>query len=86
MAVLFEFPKKAAFNRIVPKSKFYEQAKPTKTVKDKFVSQVAQVVWSYKRFSTITSASTGYEQSLREDVGSSAWAIATDGRMPPRGS
>lgn len=48
MAVLFEFPKKAAFNRIVPKSKFYEQAKPTKTVKDKFVSQVAQVVWSYK--------------------------------------
>ncbi len=46
--MLFEYPKKAAFNRIVPKSKFYERAKPTKTVKDKFVSQVAQVVWSYK--------------------------------------
>lgn len=48
MAVLFEYPKKAAFNRIVPKSKFYERAKPTKSVKGKFVSQVAQVVWSYK--------------------------------------
>ncbi len=46
--MLFEYPKKASFNRIVPKSKFYERAKPTKTVKDKFVSQVAQVVWSYK--------------------------------------
>lgn len=48
MVVLFEYPKKAALNRIVPKSKFYERAKPTKTVKDKFVSQVAQVTWSYK--------------------------------------
>ena len=46
--MLFEYPKKAVFNRIVPKTKFYERAKPTKTVKDKFVSQVAQVVWSYK--------------------------------------
>ena len=46
--MLFEYPKKAAFNRVVPKTKFYERAKPTKTVKDKFVSQVAQVVWSYK--------------------------------------
>ena len=46
--MLFEYPKKAAFNRIVPKTKFYERAKPTKTVKDKFVSQVAQIVWSYK--------------------------------------
>jgi len=46
--MLFEYPKKAAFNRVVPKTKFYERAKPTRTVKDKFVSQVAQVVWSYK--------------------------------------
>ncbi len=46
--MLFEYPKKAAFDRVVPKAKFYERAKPTKTVKDKFVSQVSQILWSYK--------------------------------------
>lgn len=46
--MLFEYPTKAAFNRIVPKAKFYERSKPSKTVREKFVSQVGQVVWSFK--------------------------------------
>jgi hypothetical protein len=48
MAVLFDYPKKAVFNRIVPKSKFYERAKPSKTVRERFVSEISQIVWRYK--------------------------------------
>lgn len=46
--MLFAFPSKAAFNRVIPKTKFYEYANPTPTVKAKFVSDVSQIVWSYK--------------------------------------
>jgi hypothetical protein len=48
MAVLFDYPKNAEFNRIVPKSKFYERAKPSKTVRERFVSEISQIVWRYK--------------------------------------
>ena len=48
MAVLFDYPKKAEFDRIVPKTKFYERAKPSKSVRDQFVSDVSQIVWRYK--------------------------------------
>jgi Domain of unknown function (DUF4391) len=48
MAVLFDYPKKAEFNRIVPKSKFYERAKPSKTVRERFISEISQIVWRYK--------------------------------------
>ncbi len=46
--MLFAFPPNAAFNRVIPKTKFYEHAKPTPTLKGKFVSDISQVVWSYK--------------------------------------
>lgn len=46
--MLFAFPTNAAFNRVIPKTKFYEHAKPTPTLKGKFVSEISQVVWSYK--------------------------------------
>ena len=48
MTVLFDYPKKAEFNRIVPKAKFYERAKLSKAVKERFVSEVGQIVWRYK--------------------------------------
>jgi len=48
MAELIDFPAKAIFGRVLPKEKVYAHAKPTKTVRDKFVTQVSKIVWQYK--------------------------------------
>ncbi len=45
---LFAYPKQAEFNRVLPKSKIYEYGKPSRAVRDCFVSQVNQIVWEYK--------------------------------------
>lgn len=45
---MFDYPKQAEFNRIVPKAKIYAFAKPTRAVRNRFVSQVAEIVWKYK--------------------------------------
>lgn len=47
-AVLFDYPRKAAFGRVLPKSKIYEYARPTLAIKELFVRQVEQIVWQYK--------------------------------------
>jgi hypothetical protein len=46
--LLFSYPKQAFFGRVVPKSKIYEYAKPTRAVRDLFVSQINQITWQYK--------------------------------------
>ncbi len=45
---MFAYPKQAEFNRVLPKSKIYAHAKPSKAVKDLFVSQIGEIVWKYK--------------------------------------
>jgi hypothetical protein len=45
---MFDYPKQAGFNRVVPKAKIYAFAKPTRAVRERFVSQVAEIVWTYK--------------------------------------
>jgi len=45
---MFDYPKQAEFNRVVPKAKIYAFAKPTRAVRNHFVSQVAEIVWKYK--------------------------------------
>jgi hypothetical protein len=45
---MFAYPKKAEFNRVLPKSKIYAHAKPSKSVKGLFVSQIGEIVWKYK--------------------------------------
>jgi len=45
---LFQFPQKAEFGRVVPKSKIYEHARPTRSVRQRFVDEVSQIVWQYK--------------------------------------
>lgn len=45
---MFQYPKQAEFNRVLPKSKIYVHAKPSKAVKDLFVSQIGEIVWKYK--------------------------------------
>jgi hypothetical protein len=47
-AVLFDYPKSAAFGRVLPKSKIYEHASPSAAVRWLFVRQVEQIVWKYK--------------------------------------
>ncbi|MCP5405182.1 MAG: DUF4391 domain-containing protein [Pseudomonadaceae bacterium] len=46
--MLFDYPIKAAFGRVLPKSKIYEHAGPSKGLKELFVRQVDQIVWKYK--------------------------------------
>lgn len=45
---MFAYPKQAEFNRVVPKTKIYAYAKPSKRVKELFVSQVGEIRWRYK--------------------------------------
>lgn len=45
---MFIYPAKAALNRQVPKTKLYANVKPSKTVKEKFVSQISEIVWKFK--------------------------------------
>jgi len=45
---LFLYPKQAAFGRILPKTKIYEHAKPSRAVRERFVAEVSQIVWQYK--------------------------------------
>lgn len=45
---MFAYPKQAEFNRVVPKTKIYAHAKPSKRVKELFVAQVDEILWKYK--------------------------------------
>ena len=48
MTTLFEYPRSAAFGRVLPKSKIYEFGSPTRAVKELFVRQVEKITWEYK--------------------------------------
>lgn len=45
---LFDYPKRAAVGRILPKSKIYQYSGANTRLKDLFVEQVEQIVWQYK--------------------------------------
>jgi hypothetical protein len=47
-AAFFDYPKAAAFSRVVPKSRIYEHAAASTVLRDLFVTQVDQIVWKYK--------------------------------------
>jgi Domain of unknown function (DUF4391) len=44
----FILPPSSLVNRVLPKSKIYEHGKPSRVVRDCFVSQINQIVWQYK--------------------------------------
>lgn len=46
--MLFDYPKSAAYGRVLPKKKIYDNANPSAAVKDLFVRQVEKIVWQYK--------------------------------------
>lgn len=45
---LIAYPKQAAFGRVLPKNKIYEQSGANTRLRDLFVEQVEQIVWQYK--------------------------------------
>lgn len=47
-SALFNYPRQAAFNRALPKSKIYTYAKPSRVVRERFVDEVDKIVWKYK--------------------------------------
>jgi hypothetical protein len=47
-AAFFDYPKAAAFGRVVPKTRIYEHAGASTALKDLFVTQVDQIVWRFK--------------------------------------
>lgn len=46
--MLFDYPKNAAFGRILPKSKIFEHSRPSVAIKELFTRQVKQIVWEFK--------------------------------------
>jgi hypothetical protein len=47
-SALIAYPRQAAFGRVLPKNKIYEQSGANTRLKDLFVEQVEQIVWQYK--------------------------------------
>ena len=48
MTVLFDYPRAAAFGRVLPKTRVYEHAGASTKLRQLFVDQVDQIVWQYK--------------------------------------
>lgn len=48
MTPFFDYPKSAAFGRLVPKSKIYDHAGANTALKDLFVREVDQIIWRFK--------------------------------------
>jgi Domain of unknown function (DUF4391) len=48
VTAFFAYPKATAYGRVVPKSKIYEHAGTGSALKDKFVTEVDQIIWSHK--------------------------------------
>src|SRR5690606_9940907 len=45
---LYDWPRAAAFGRVIPKNKIYEHAGANTALKDIFVREVDQITWSHK--------------------------------------
>jgi hypothetical protein len=45
---MFSFPPQTAFGKVVPKSRIYTHAAPSRRVKELFVSQLSEIVWAHK--------------------------------------
>lgn len=47
-SVLFSWPDKGLVGKVVPKSRIYEMAKVGRALREKFITQVDQLIWQYK--------------------------------------
>jgi hypothetical protein len=47
-APIYQWPESAKFGRVIPKSKFYERANVSASLRDRFVADVQRIRWAYK--------------------------------------
>jgi len=45
---LFEYPPKAAFGKVVPKTRIHIHGRPSRRIRDRLTAEVAQIVWKHK--------------------------------------
>jgi hypothetical protein len=45
--VIFDYPEQALYNRVIPKTKIYEHARPGRKVRDSFVTDIDKITWKY---------------------------------------
>lgn len=45
---MFALPKQAEFHRVVPKAKIYAHSRISKRLKELFVTQIGEIIWSHK--------------------------------------
>lgn len=87
---MFIYPAKAEYNRTIPKVKIYNNAKPSKSVKARFVSHISEIVWKYKLSPETTNlaARSGFteiqvfEITLREPELDNTVLMAIDKAIP----
>ncbi|WP_135611466.1 DUF4391 domain-containing protein [Methanococcoides sp. AM1] len=48
MSILYDFPKRAVFGRMLSKTKIYEHSTPSSKVKELFTKEVEKMTWAYK--------------------------------------
>jgi hypothetical protein len=48
VAILFDYPERAAFGRVVPKTRIEAHGRPGRRVRDALTAEVARIVWQYK--------------------------------------
>jgi hypothetical protein len=45
---MFSFPPQTVFGKVIPKTRIYTHAAPSRRVKELFVSQLSEIVWAHK--------------------------------------
>lgn len=66
MNALYEFPQKAVYGKVLPKTKIYAYASPAGRVKDLFTRQVERIIWSHKLSpKTINLSAAGYIHEIQ---------------------
>jgi hypothetical protein len=48
MTPLFDYPKSSLLKRVIPKTRIYDSVRASSALKDKFVTQVDQIIWRAK--------------------------------------
>jgi len=66
MNIIYNFPNKAAYSKVIPKNKIYAFAKPNTRGKELFVHEVEKIIWSYKLSTkTINLSESGFVKEIQ---------------------
>ena len=66
MNIIYDYPKKTAYGKMMPKSKIYQYASPGTRVKELFVREVDKIIWSYKLSpQTLNLSASGFVKEIQ---------------------